>query len=78
MKMKAITLVDRALRQFEAQSGMTPRVILLPRRVYCQFEAESRLLEDVLPPVTIGRRERDEWADVRVVEHEAIEEVEVY
>lgn len=76
--MKAITIVDRALMQFAAQSGMTPRVILLPIRIFRQYEKEALMLESVLPKAKPYRPDDEQWADVRVVEHEAIEEIEVY
>lgn len=74
---KAVTVVDEALRSFERESGLTPRVVLLPRRVFNEFVRESNILASVLP---VDRNPKDprEWADVRVVEHEQIESIEVY
>lgn len=74
---KAITVVDSALKEFERRSGLTPRVILLPRRIFEQYFREASLLAAILPDAPAPRDER-EWADVRVVEHEALEEIEVY
>lgn len=76
--MKAITLVDQALMQFQRESGMAPRVILLPVRVFRQYEREASLLESVLPQARPYRPDDENWTDVRVVEHESIQSVEVY
>lgn len=73
--MKAITLIDEALSRFQFESGMVPRVILLPWRIFRQYEREANLLESVLPA---NDRDDGDWADVRVVEHESIQSVEVY
>ena len=77
--MRAITEVDRALRQFEFEMKMTPRVILLPRRVFEQFVSEQAVVDSAMPYEPPPREPMGEdWADVRVVEHEALEEIEVY
>lgn len=76
--MKAITLVDQALMQFARESGMTPRVILLPIRIFRQYEREANLLESVLPRAVPYKPDDEQWTDVRVVEHEAVETIEVY
>lgn len=73
----ATKLIHDALRAFEAESGMVPVVVLLPRRIFEQYVREQRTLESVMPEVTV-RQDPREWADVRVVEHESIEEIEVY
>ena len=80
MNTKAITVVEAALSEFERENQMSPRVILLPRELFRQFEEEQATIESVLPPVTIGRRERNDpaWADVRIVEHTEINSPEVY
>ncbi len=74
---KATKLIHEALALFEVASGLTPLVVLLPRRVFEQYSRERRLLDSVLPDSSAPRDPR-EWADVRVVEHERIEEIEVY
>ena len=76
--MKAITLVERMLTQFQRESGMVPRVILLPIRIFQQYAREASVLEDVLPKAQAYKPDDDQWAEVRVVEHEAIETPEVY
>lgn len=74
---KATTAVHAALQAFELASGLVPCVILLPRRIFSQYLREQTLLESVLPEAPQPKDPR-EWADVRVVEHERIEEIEVY
>lgn len=64
--------------EFVAQNGMAPRVILLPIRIFRQYAHESEMLESVLPRARAYKPDDDNWTDVRVVEHEAIEEIEVY
>ena len=76
--MKAITLVDHALMEFQRQSGMTPRVILLPVRIFRQYEREANLLAGVLPQAKPYKPDDEHWTDVRVVEHEEIQYPEVY
>lgn len=76
---RAITTVDAALRRFEFETQLSPRVILLPRRVFKQFLIEKATVDAAMPyepppHEPIG----GDWADVRVVEHEALEEIEVY
>ncbi len=56
---------------------MVPLVVLLPCRVFEQYSSERRLLDSVLPEMPESRDPRD-WTDVRVVEHERIQEIEVY
>lgn len=73
---KAITLVERALSDFERDNQMPPRVVLLPRRVFEQFEAEQMRIASVMPGAETVTG--PEWADVRVVEHEGLEDLEVY
>lgn len=80
---KAITVVSEALARFEGQEGLTPRVALLPRRIFRQYESEVRRLEAVMPGATNTEwneptRREPGWTDVRLVEHEGIEEIEVY
>ena len=73
----ATTLIHAALATFERESGLTPVVVLLPRLVFNQYVSEQSVLDSVLPePSTLNNPH--EWADVRVVEHERIEEIEVY
>lgn len=74
---RATTLIHAALATFERESGLTPLVVLLPRRVFNQYVREQSLLASVLPEAPEPKDPR-EWADVRVVEHERIEEIEVY
>lgn len=73
--MKAITLMHLALRDFHESSGLIPKVILLPKRMFQQFEREQRVLDEILPQEPPAD---DGWEDVRVVEHEGIETPEVY
>ena len=76
---RAITVVDAALREFEFEMQMAPRVILLPRRVFEQFLVEKATVDAAMPYEPPHHRcEDDAWADVRVVEHEGIEAPEVY
>jgi len=74
---KAITLIENALADFERRSGLSPRVVLLPRRVFEQYYQESKILESALPELPAPKDSQD-WTDVRVVEHGFIEELEVY
>ena len=76
--MKAITQVDQALVQFQRESGMVPRVILLPLRLFRQYAKEQEMLESVLPQARPYKPDDENWTDVRVVEHEAVKEIEVY
>ena len=74
---KAITEIDVALRAFEQLYKIPPRVILLPTPLFERYAAEAAALDAVLPnlgpmPPAPG------WTDVRVVEHDAIQEIEVY
>ena len=73
----ATQVVHAALSAFEDESGLTPLVILLPTRIFRQYEREAMSLAAVLPPEPEGAR-GPEWCDVRVVEHESNEEIEVY
>ena len=76
---RAITTVDAALRRFEFETQLSPRVILLPRRVFEQFLVEKATVDAAMPYESPHHRcEDDAWADVRVVEHEGIETPEVY
>lgn len=74
---RATKLIHDALSRFEQESGMVPLVVLLPCRVFEQYSSERRLLDSVLPEMPESRDPRD-WTDVRVVEHERIQEIEVY
>jgi hypothetical protein len=74
---KAITVVEYALRDFEQRSGLTPRVVLLPRKLFDQYAAESKVLAAALPDLPEAPR-GPEWTDVRVVEHHGIRKIEVY
>lgn len=75
---RAVTVVNGALSHFEHETGLAPRVILLPRRIFNRYVEERQVLDAVLPPVMIGRRDEREWCDVRIVEHEGLDEPEVY
>lgn len=75
---KATTVIHAALQAFERASGLTPVVVLLPRRVFDQYVLEQRTIAAVLPPQPPMQKDPREWADVRVVEHESLEEIEVY
>jgi hypothetical protein len=76
---RAITVVDAALRRFEFETRLSPRVVLLPRRVFEQFLAEKATVDAAMPYEPPHPHCDDpEWADVRVVEHEGLEEIEVY
>ncbi len=68
--------VYAALSQFEAESGLAPLVVLLPSRLFSAYSAEAARLNAVLPAAREPRG--PEWCDVRVVEHEQIDEIEVY
>ena len=57
---------------------MTPRVILLPLRLFRQYAKEQEMLDGILPVARPYRPDDENWADVRVVEHEAVQEIEVY
>ena len=70
-------MIHAALSKFEDESGLTPLVVLLPRRVFNQYVQEQAILSEALPDVE-PRDPGGEWADVRVVEYERIEEIEVY
>ena len=74
---RATTVIHAALSNFEASTGLVPLVILLPRRVFDQYAREQDILASVIPdgPEVMGGRE---WAEVRIVEHESLEEIEVY
>lgn len=75
---RATTVIHAALQSFERASGLTPVVVLLPRRVFDQYVREQKQIAAVLPPHPPMQKDPLEWADVRVVEHERIEEIEVY
>lgn len=75
---KAITVINEALGEFERTTGLIPRVILLPRRIFRQYEQEQAVLDSIIPSVPPPPDDSREWADVRMVEHEALEQVEVY
>lgn len=76
---QATPLIYDALARFERVSGMAPRVVLLPRRVFDQYSRERVLLESVMPDTQpAAPKDPAEWADVRVVENERSEEIEVY
>jgi len=57
---------------------MTPKVILLPWRLFEKYAREREALDSILPNVAAYKPDDEHWSDVRVVEHEAIEEIEVY
>lgn len=71
-------MIHAALSKFEDESGLTPLVVLLPRRVFNQYVQEQKMIASVLPEHPPMQKDPLEWADVRVVEHERIEEIEVY
>lgn len=73
--MKAITLIDRALVEFQRSCGLIPRVILLPTRIFEQYMKESEVLGSVLPQL---QPDENNWTEVRAVEHEQIKDIEVY
>ena len=76
---RATTVIHAALSKFESESGLVPLVILLPRRVFNQYVVEQRVIADAMPELAApAAKDPREWADVRVVEHERIEEIEVY
>mgnify|MGYP001592314588 CR=1 FL=1 len=76
---QATTVIYDALARFERASGMPPRVVLLPRRVFDQYSRERVLLDSVLPDAAPPKpKDPREWSDVRVVENERSEEIEVY
>lgn len=73
---KAITVIERALCEFQAASGLLPRVILVPVELYQKYESERSVLDAVLgsePPA-----EGENWTEIRVVEHDGIDALEVY
>lgn len=74
MVMKAITIIDEALSRFQRQTGLVPRVILVPPYLFQKWEAESKLLDEILPRAIAS----EGWADVRMVEHELVKELEIY
>ena len=74
----ATKVIHAALQAFERESGLIPVVVLLPRRVFNQYVREQTVIEAALPPRPPVQKDPLEWADVRVVEHERIEEIEVY
>lgn len=76
-----ISRVDRALHRFEEQTGMVPRVVFIPSSMYDQFELEHAVIQSAMP-YNPGC-DKDEWlvgdaVEVRVVEHETLEKIEVY
>lgn len=73
----ATQVVHEALSAFEGEYRMIPLVILLPTKIFLAYEREAIALAGLLPPGPTGTRGA-EWADVRVVEHEALKEIEVY
>lgn len=76
---QATPVIYDALARFERVSGMAPRVVLLPRRIFDQYVRERRVLESVMPDTQPPEsKDPAEWADVRVVENERSEEIEVY
>lgn len=80
MRERAITLVNRALWGFERETGLPPRVALLPWKLYRRWEAERANLAGILPetPPVAGDMGEKDWVEVRVVEHEAAQTIEVY
>jgi len=80
---RAITAVEAALRRFEFETGLTPRVVLAPRWVFSRYLAEKKIIDSARPHQEPGsppglRHTEPEWADVRLVEHENAETLEVY
>ncbi len=72
----AITDIELALREFQETTGLIPRVMLLPPRIYRDYERESKVLDSVLP--TLECDDGTTWADVRVIEHEGVHGIEIY
>ena len=90
---KATTVIHAALSDFQVATGLIPRVVLLPRRVFEQYASEQALIESVMPSGPDAGipgcghgaggeggpvRGSDGWADVSEVEHSGIEWIEVY
>lgn len=75
MPEKAITILDMALQNFQSETGLVPRVILLPPKIFQAYEQESRSLDAILPKLDASD---EAWTDVRVVEHEGVTGIEVY
>ena len=76
-----ISRVDRALHRFEEQTGMVPKVVVLPSTMYDQFILEHDVIASAMPYEP--GCDKDEWlvgdaVEVRVVEHESSETIEVY
>lgn len=75
---RALTMVETALKAFERQTKLIPRVALLPPDVFERYVQESRLLADVLPLDLMKEPPGPEWTEVRVIEHLRVKEIEVY
>ena len=74
---KAITVIEAALDECVKQSELEPRVVLLPKRLFEQFEKERDTLASVLPESEDGKDD-PRWCDVRVVENLRRSNIEVY
>lgn len=79
--LRAVTLIENALATFQRENGLTPRVILLPRHISEKYFREISTIEALLPDTShLAQAPGDAamWVDVRVVEHETIEDIEIY
>lgn len=76
MANRAITEIDTALREFEEETGMVPRVILLPEDLYRVYESEYNTLDKILPK--LDAPDGHTFAEVRVYENKEVGGIEVY
>lgn len=75
---RAITLLETALKDFEKATGLSPRVALVPPKVFTRYERERAVLDGILPSETLSESLPPNWTSVRLIEHERVEEIEVY